>query len=91
MRLLFYEIVFPLHLVVVRIDLIYEGIATLVSGPHIFSCAGGVRIDLIYEGIATYLPQPLLCGCRMLVRIDLIYEGIATLTAFLSFRRRSSM
>mgnify|MGYP007061458635 CR=1 FL=1 len=62
-----------------RIDLIYEGIATIESWLECWIWSSNDRIDLIYEGIATFPsccadPQkPLLHD-----RIDLIYEGIAT-------------
>ena len=60
----------------VRIDLIYEGIATwlIYVVRLIITC---VRIDLIYEGIATCL-FGIVTQCLATVRIDLIYEGIAT-------------
>ena len=38
----------------VRIDLIYEGIATGQAFQLIEHQASAVRIDLIYEGIATF-------------------------------------
>ena len=73
----------------VRIDLIYEGIATVVSAHCIFEVFL-VRIDLIYEGIATFSPS-----CRIalaiVVRIDLIYEGIATFAGFLSIPAPQSL
>ena len=64
----------------VRIDLIYEGIATKkLSDLNSGSVPIRVRIDLIYEGIAT--PHPVLVELiQEIVRIDLIYEGIATTT-----------
>ena len=65
---------------VVRIDLIYEGIATAYRVRHTVIALNGVRIDLIYEGIATPRSN-FQCVCTNHVRIDLIYEGIATNSA----------
>ena len=62
-----------------RIDLIYEGIATkyFIGIPSTIQLVLE-RIDLIYEGIATtiYYTQNSQLFC--VERIDLIYEGIAT-------------
>ena len=68
----------------VRIDLIYEGIATKRIILFIWKFIG-VRIDLIYEGIATVDIFNACAAHYASVRIDLIYEGIATLFPFFKF------
>ena len=65
----------------VRIDLIYEGIATFFWISGILKCVY-VRIDLIYEGIATLSFYLFYNTPGTSVRIDLIYEGIATFKMF---------
>ena len=65
-----------------QIDLIYEGIETLIFMVAKAALIWSHQIDLIYEGIETCL-LVWLCGTSEFHQIDLIYEGIETTLLFL--------
>ena len=64
--------------ILMRTDLIYEGIATSFASSLICVSISTMRTDLIYEGIATIFRLISNKQIHMTMRTDLIYEGIAT-------------